>query len=161
MIRSEGSAEVAPLGCRPPLAFGDRGHRKRLGTYLKCICPTRAHLCNLERNTMAPSLLLVLVTLSAARGFVVPSAPSTAAVGRAAVQMNTQYTNLKTIGFKKDKKTGDSLALKGYTVGSRAPEGKPLQRHQGTVWLRYRKLVRQQDGRWQPEEQGRGHQRQD
>jgi len=71
---------------------------------------------------MAPSLVLVLVTLSAARGFVVPSAPSTAAVGRAAVQMNTQYTNLKTIGFKKDKKTGDSLALKGYTVGSRAPK---------------------------------------
>lgn len=43
--------------------------------------------------------------------------------GRAAVvQMNTQYGDLSTIGFKKNKKTGDSSVLKGYTVGSRAPK---------------------------------------
>ena len=67
-------------------------------------------------------MLMLLATLSAAHGFVVPAAPSAASVGRAAVQMNTQYTNLDTIGFKKNKKTGDGALLKGYTVGSRAPK---------------------------------------
>merc|ERR1740138_1099641 len=68
------------------------------------------------------SSLALLACLSAVSGFSGP-ASTAPVVGRStSVQMNTQYTNLKTIGFKKDKKTGDSSVLKGYTVGSRAPK---------------------------------------
>merc|ERR1711907_20973 len=68
------------------------------------------------------SSLAFLACLSVVSGFTGP-ASSAPFVGRAtSVQMSTQYGDLSTIGFKKDKKTGDSSALKGYTVGSRAPK---------------------------------------
>jgi hypothetical protein len=49
--------------------------------------------------------------------------PATA-TPRADIEMNTQYAKsvFDTIGRKKNPKTGDSLNLKGYTVGSRAPK---------------------------------------
>jgi hypothetical protein len=42
---------------------------------------------------------------------------------RADVEMNTKYQKsiFDAVGRKKDKSTGDSANLKGYTVGSRAP----------------------------------------
>jgi len=65
---------------------------------------------------------LLIAALSASQAFV-PGAPL-AAVARSsptAVQMNTQYTVAAGIAKKKGK-TGSSDALKGYTVGSRAPK---------------------------------------
>merc|ERR1719327_623800 len=48
--------------------------------------------------------------------------PASAVARTSSLSMNTKYTvGAQTIGFKKDKKTGSSTSLKGYTVGSRAP----------------------------------------
>jgi hypothetical protein len=49
---------------------------------------------------------------------------SSAATRAGEVQMNTQYEKsiFANIGRKKNPKTGDTLNLKGYTVGSRAPK---------------------------------------
>ena len=48
------------------------------------------------------------------------------------VQMNTRYGDpfVKSTYKKKDPKTGSTLGLKGYTVGSRAP---PRAKNSGTV----------------------------
>ena len=68
-------------------------------------------------------LSAMLALSSAANGLVVTAPMSTSAAARASAPvMNTQYGDLSSIGFKKDKKTGDSSVLKGYTVGSRAPK---------------------------------------
>jgi hypothetical protein len=60
------------------------------------------------------------------------AAPATGFLARSdGVVMSTQYDKsvLANIGFRKDKKTGSTKGLKGYTVGSRAP---PLSRSSGT-----------------------------
>jgi hypothetical protein len=60
------------------------------------------------------------------------AAPATGFLARSdGVVMSTQYDKsvLANIGFRKDKKTGSTKGLKGYTVGSRAPQ---LSRASGT-----------------------------
>ena len=71
---------------------------------------------------MSTKLVCGLALLASAEAFS-PAAPNAAAAVRMpAVSMNTKYTvGRDTIGFKKNKKTGSSANLKGYTVGSRAP----------------------------------------
>lgn len=71
---------------------------------------------------MSTKLVCGLALLASAEAFS-PAAPNAAAAVRMpAVSMNTKYTvGRDTIGFKKDRKSGSSAKLKGYTVGSRAP----------------------------------------
>jgi len=70
-------------------------------------------------------------SLSASQGFV-PGTPLAGVMRSSptAVQMNTAYTDISTIGKKKNPKTGDTLGLKGYTVGSRAPKN---AKNSGTI----------------------------
>jgi len=66
--------------------------------------------------------MLAVVALALSASALMPSTQLASVSSRAAVQMSTQYGDLSSIGFKKNKKTGDSSVLKGYTVGSRAPK---------------------------------------
>lgn len=70
---------------------------------------------------MLARILVLLATAVSALQF--GAAPVTSAQ-RAAVSMNTNYGDpLVKAMKKKDPKTGSSLGLKGYTVGSLAPPG--------------------------------------
>ena len=51
-------------------------------------------------------------------------------VARTDVSMSTKYTVAAGIAKKKNPKTGDSSNLKGYTVGSRAPD---MAKNSGTT----------------------------
>jgi len=76
------------------------------------------------------SVLALLV--AAASAFSPAAAVNAAAVRAPVVQMNTRYGDpfVKSTYKKKDPKTGSTLGLKGYTVGSRAP---PRAKNSGTV----------------------------
>merc|ERR1719164_144924 len=65
-------------------------------------------------------MIALLATTAAAY---TPGMAASSSVPRAAVQMSTQYGDkfVRDYYKKKDPKTGSSLGLKGYTVGSRAP----------------------------------------
>jgi hypothetical protein len=69
---------------------------------------------------LASSFVPVPVVQPAADYYAV--APATEFLGRAVVVMNTQYGDPAVANYvKRDKKSGRSNLLKGYTVGSRAP----------------------------------------
>jgi hypothetical protein len=67
---------------------------------------------------------LVAVLFGSADAFAVPSAAAMAVAPRTgSISMSTQYGSgaMSAIGKKKNKNSGQSSSLKGYTVGSRAP----------------------------------------
>ena len=65
-------------------------------------------------------LLAAVASFNAPTSMVGQSAVSS--VARTDVSMSTKYTVAAGIAKKKNPKTGDSSNLKGYTVGSRAPD---------------------------------------
>jgi len=78
-------------------------------------------MCHEAPFTMSRILALLLVVFSAVSAFS-PGVNAAAAVRSSpAVSMNTKYTVAAGLAKKKNPKTGSSLSLKGYQVGSRAP----------------------------------------
>ena len=65
-------------------------------------------------------LLAAVASFNAPTSMVGQSAVSS--VARTDVSMSTKYTVAAGLAKKKNPKTGDSSNLKGYTVGSRAPD---------------------------------------
>ena len=73
-------------------------------------------------------LLAAVASFNAPTTMVGQSAVSS--VARTDVSMSTKYTVAAGIAKKKNPKTGDSSNLKGYTVGSRAPD---MAKNSGTT----------------------------
>ena len=65
-------------------------------------------------------LLAAVASFNAPTSMVGQSAVSS--VARTDVSMSTKYTVAAGLAKKKNPKSGDSASLKGYTVGSRAPD---------------------------------------
>ena len=83
-------------------------------------------LIDLRLGSQDSTFFAMLGLLAAVASFNAPTSmvgqSAVSSVARTDVSMSTKYTVAAGLAKKKNPKTGDSSNLKGYTVGSRAPD---------------------------------------